>query len=601
MTKIQEKITLPNYKKPAPYGGNAWDWALFFVSPFRWQLGFYFVVNVARQSFFQSQPLLFGILVGLFESGRAQSDPSSLIWWFAIYIALSLLVYSLIIILIPSGLIMDLISKHISLFGFRHYISLSEGWHENRASGEKLQKLITARQSAFTFTINAFWRLCPVPAMVVAIVATMITLDVSIIYMFLFVGMTFTYVACCFITGQWMIKRYAHYYATQENVVGRVYEFLLSTATMRYFNLKNHAVAKAEELEVANHKARGDNLRTSFKRWLTLDTSVLIWIIPILMMACYDMLYNGMSIAAFTAIIFFTLRVWGELEPLAMSYTEMLENWEGFKRLTSVFNEKPEIEDKADAKPLQNPKPEIVFDKARFHYQEGKRVIDNFSLHIKNGEKIGLIGPSGAGKSTIVKLLMRFYDVEDGTIRIGGQDIRDVQRASLQENIAVIPQDVVLFNHPLIENIRYGNLAASDEDVYEAARLAHAEEFIKGLPDGYNTIVGERGVKLSGGQRQRVGIARAILKSAPILILDEATSALDSESEKYIQESLKDLMKDKTVIAIAHRLSTISSLDRLIIMDEGKIVEEGNHDSLLKQNGLYARLWSMQSGGFLQE
>ena len=196
---------------------------------------------------------------------------------------------------------------------------------------------------------------------------------------------------------------------------------------------------------------------------------------------------------------------------------------------------------------------------------------------------------------------MRFYDVEGGAVKIGGQDLRDVALTSLQQNIAVIPQDITLFNHPLIENIRYGRLEASDDEVIAAAKKAHADEFVQHLPAVYQTIVGERGVKLSGGQRQRVAIARAILKDAPILVLDEATSALDSESEKLIQESLKDLMRGKTVLAIAHRLSTIASLDRLVVMENGRMIEQGTHAELIALGGVYARLWAMQSGGFLQD
>ncbi len=220
-------------------------------------------------------------------------------------------------------------------------------------------------------------------------------------------------------------------------------------------------------------------------------------------------------------------------------------------------------------------------------------------MEIPGGQRLGLVGSSGAGKSTLVALLMRFYDLESGTITIDGQNIGRVSQGSLRRNIAVIPQDTALFHRSLMDNIRYGRTDAGDDEVIEAARMAHADEFIRDLPHGYDTLVGERGVKLSGGQRQRIAIARAMLKNAPILVLDEATSALDSESERLIQESLFRLMQGKTVIAIAHRLSTIAALDRLVVMDHGVIVEDGAHGALLKQDGLYARLWNMQSGGFI--
>ncbi len=252
------------------------------------------------------------------------------------------------------------------------------------------------------------------------------------------------------------------------------------------------------------------------------------------------------------------------------------------------------------------PAPEIkralTFTDVKFRYGDGSRaVLDIPYLEVPKGQKLGLLGHSGAGKSTLVSLLMRFYDASEGVIAIDGQPLTQTDLRSLRRSIAVIPQDTILFHQSLYDNIRYGRPDASEADILEAAVKAHAHEFIETLPQGYHTMVGERGVKLSGGQRQRVSIARAILKNAPILILDEATSALDTESEQLIQESLKTLMEDKTVIAIAHRLSTIHRLDRLIVLEEGKIIEDGSHDQLLRKKGVYKRLWEMQSGGFLQE
>jgi ATP-binding cassette subfamily B multidrug efflux pump len=231
-------------------------------------------------------------------------------------------------------------------------------------------------------------------------------------------------------------------------------------------------------------------------------------------------------------------------------------------------------------------------------------VVEDFSLHIRPGEKIGLVGRSGAGKSTIVNLLLRFYDVEGGRILIDGQDIAAVQQNSLRAQVGMVTQDTSLMHRSVRDNIVYGRPDASDGEMVAAAKRAEAHEFILGLSDakgrrGYDAHVGERGVKLSGGQRQRVAIARVMLKDAPILLLDEATSALDSEVEAAIQQSLYRLMEGKTVVAIAHRLSTIAAMDRLIVMDKGRIVEEGDHASLLARNGLYARLWAHQSGGFL--
>lgn len=263
------------------------------------------------------------------------------------------------------------------------------------------------------------------------------------------------------------------------------------------------------------------------------------------------------------------------------------------------------ITDAADARDLHVSRGEIRFEHVQFHYgKQQAKVIQDLSLTIRPGEKVGIVGRSGAGKSTLVNLLLRFYDLEGGRILIDGQDIAGVTQESLRRNIGMVTQDTSLLHRSIRDNIRYGRPDADEATIEEASRRAHADEFINTLTDakghsGYDTLVGDRGVKLSGGQRQRVAIARVLLKDAPILVLDEATSALDSEVEAAIQEQLYALMEGKTVIAIAHRLSTIAVLDRLVVMDEGRIIETGSHDELLEQDGLYAALWRRQSGGFI--
>jgi ATP-binding cassette subfamily B protein len=269
---------------------------------------------------------------------------------------------------------------------------------------------------------------------------------------------------------------------------------------------------------------------------------------------------------------------------------------------TAYLLEKPKISDAADAKPLNVSVGNIAFDDVTFtHSENPDALFRDFTLAIAPGEKVGLVGPSGAGKSTFVALLLRFMDIDAGRITIDGQTIADVTQQSLHRSIAYVPQEPILFHRTLRENIAYGKLDANDADIIAAAKQANAWDFIAQLPQGLDTLVGERGVKLSGGQRQRIAIARAMLKDAPILVLDEATSALDSESEKLIQASLGDLMKDRTSIVIAHRLSTIAKLDRIVVLDRGTIVENGTHGELLQQHGIYAKLWAHQSGGFIEE
>lgn len=265
----------------------------------------------------------------------------------------------------------------------------------------------------------------------------------------------------------------------------------------------------------------------------------------------------------------------------------------------TIIQDTHDIVDKPNALPLAVKKGEITFDKVSFQYSPNNYLFKNKNLVIKAGENIGLVGFSGSGKTTFVNLILRYFDIEKGRILIDGHNIADVSQESLREQIAMIPQDTSLFHRTLIENIRYGRLEATDEEVFEAARRSHCHEFIVRLPQGYETLVGERGIKLSGGQRQRIAIARALLKNAPILILDEATSALDSVTEQYIREGLSHLMDGRTTIVIAHRLSTLLGMDRILVFSDGKIIEEGSHHKLLNKKGHYAKLWEMQAGGFL--
>jgi len=260
-----------------------------------------------------------------------------------------------------------------------------------------------------------------------------------------------------------------------------------------------------------------------------------------------------------------------------------------------------EITDRPGATPLVAGPARIAFDSLSFSYRNARVFDGAFSLVIEGGEKVGLVGHSGAGKSTLVALLLRQFELDGGSIRIDGQSVSEITLESLRRAVALVPQTTSLFHRSILDNIRYGRLAATDEQVFEAARLAEADEFIRRLPQGYATPVGERGVKLSGGQRQRVAIARALLRHAPILLLDEATSALDSESEAAIQRALVSLMRDKTVIAIAHRLSTLRAMDRIVVLEQGRIVEDGSHPDLVRRGGTYASLWNSQVSGFIPD
>jgi ATP-binding cassette subfamily B protein len=307
------------------------------------------------------------------------------------------------------------------------------------------------------------------------------------------------------------------------------------------------------------------------------------------------------TLGTFVLIQAYVIQVAQKLWSFSRIIRDLYESFADAKEMTEIMLRPHEIAQNNDAVALNAEKGKIEFKNITFGFGDNSPVIRDLSLTIAPGERVSLVGPSGAGKTTFVKLLMRFYDPKEGAILIDGQSISDVDIVSLRSALALVPQDPSLFHRSLLENIRYGRPDASDMEVIEAARLANCDEFISMLPLGYETLVGERGVKLSGGERQRVAIARAFLRNAPILILDEATSSLDSESEGYIQDALLRLMQGRTTIVIAHRLSTIRNMDRIVVMEEGKISEDGAHEQLIKNGGKYSLLWSLQQGGFLQD
>jgi len=390
----------------------------------------------------------------------------------------------------------------------------------------------------------------------------------------------------------------------RSEMTGRIVDSYTNIATVKLFAHARQEQAYAREsmagfLGTVHHQMR---LVTLFTGLVHLNNAIAIILISWIGVTFW--LAGSVTAGAIAAALALALRMVGMSQWIMWEVSALFENvgvvYDGMGMLAKARA----VEDKPDAKQLLVPKGEIAFDDVSFHYGKGQGVIDGLSLNVKPGEKVGLVGRSGAGKTTLVNLLLRLYDVEGGRIAIDGTAVSDVTQDSLRAQIGMVTQDTSLLHRSIRENVAYGRDGATEEDIWNALAQANATDFIKELEDskgqkGLDAKVGERGVKLSGGQRQRIAIARIFLKDAPILVLDEATSALDSEVEAAIQDHLFALMEGKTVIAIAHRLSTIAAMDRLIVLDEGRIVEQGSHDELIQAGGLYADLWARQSGGFI--
>ncbi len=363
-----------------------------------------------------------------------------------------------------------------------------------------------------------------------------------------------------------------------------------------------HKKELAQYTEVTNTFARLQQRSWYMSEIINTLYNTLIYIVEffVFYFAIFSWQDGTFTVGTFVLIQVYVIGLASGLNNVNRAIRGMSESISDAKEMVAILNTPHEVRDIPTAQTLTVPTGKISFDDVTFSFNQTREVIHHLNMTIAPGEKIALVGMSGAGKTTLVRLILRLFDLTSGSINIDDQNIAKVTQESLHQHISLVPQEPVLFHRSLLENIRYGRHDASDAEVIQAAKLAHCDEFISALPQKYETFVGERGVKLSGGERQRVAIARAILKNAPILILDEATSSLDSESESLIQDALDTLMKGRTTIVIAHRLSTIRKMDRIIALEDGKILEQGSHDELIKQDGsLYKKLWNLQAGGFI--
>ncbi len=412
---------------------------------------------------------------------------------------------------------------------------------------------------------------------------------------------TAAYVLVSFLLAR-RCRRYARDYAAARSLVsGKIVDSVTNIMNAKLFARRDYERAYLEGfLNLEVKRARKTFWFMEAIRWFQFLAAMTLTL-GIIGYALQIWSSGGMSVGEFAMSASLSLLLIEQARGLSRRFLDFFEYVGNIHDGVSMIVRPHDVTDEDAAGVLNVSEGRIEFRDICFAYSEGRPVFEHLDIRIEPGQKVGLVGFSGSGKSTLLNLALRLFEPQSGRILIDGQDVQTVSQESLRGAIAMIPQDPMLFHRSLMENIRYGRLDASDEEVVEAARRAHAHEFIMESAEGYESLVGERGVKLSGGQRQRIALARAILKEARILLLDEATSALDSVTERHIQDSLADLMQGKTVLVIAHRLSTLASLDRIIVFHEGRIVEDGSHASLLAAGGHYARMWAMQAGGFLPE
>lgn len=417
---------------------------------------------------------------------------------------------------------------------------------------------------------------------------------------FIFLGWTLLYTLIIFLFIRKKLSYDTAEAAADSLVTGRLADNILNI-----LNIKIFSSDKKEELDFKS--ITGDEEEKRRKAWFfanfqnVIQAGMMASLQILVLFVNIHLWYDGkMSLGMFVLVQTYMFNLFNILWGLGRSFTKAMKSMTDMQEVVDIFDTPIDILDPKNPESLKMHEGHIVFRNVSFTYKDGIPVLKDFNLEISPGERIGLVGHSGAGKSTITKLILRFVDISKGSITIDGQDIKKITQNDLRSMVSYVPQESILFHRTIRENIAYGRPGATIEEVEEVAKKSFAHDFIIKLPHGYNTLVGERGIKLSGGERQRVAIARAMLKNSPILVLDEATSSLDSVSEAYIQDAFNELMKGKTTIVVAHRLSTISKMDKIVVLQDGDIAEVGTHKELVEQGGVYADLWNHQSGGFIE-
>ncbi|TNE40343.1 MAG: ABC transporter ATP-binding protein/permease [Alphaproteobacteria bacterium] len=483
--------------------------------------------------------------------------------------------------------------RDISVETFRHLHKLSLRYHLERRTGG-LARVIDRGTKAIEFLLRiAMFNLVPtIIEIVLACAVLWVVLGIQ--FALVVLGTIGLYVWFTFSITEWRLAFRRKMNASDTEANTKAVDSLLNYETVKYFNNEDVESMRFEKAARGYEKAA---VRSYVSLSLLNGGQALIislGFVALLLMAAYGIKAGTMSVGKFTMVQMYLLQLAVPLNMLGFVYREIKQSLVDMGRMFETLDINAEVKDAPTAIPLEISRATIAFDNVEFAYDPVRRILNGVSFQVEGGKTLAIVGPTGAGKSTISRALFRFYEISGGRITIDGQDIRNVTQASLRRAIGVVPQDTVLFNDSIYYNISYGRPDATRDEVIEAAKSAKIHEFIERLPDGYDTLVGERGLKLSGGEKQRVAIARTILKNPPILLLDEATSALDTHTEKEIQSSLDAIAKNRTTLIIAHRLSTVIHADEIIVLDAGRIVERGAHEDLLARNGVYAAMWNRQ-------
>ncbi|WCL49362.1 ABCB family ABC transporter ATP-binding protein/permease [Leptospira sp. GIMC2001] len=491
------------------------------------------------------------------------------------------------------GRITERAMHKIGLKVFEHVHNLDLEFHLNRSTGG-LSRDIERGVSGISFLLRFMvFNIVPV-ILEIAMVIGILIINYSIWFAIITLIAIILYITYSVIVTDWRIIfiREANKADSESN--SRAVDSLLNYETVKYFSNEKYEVSRYDEDLEKWETARRKNRLSLFVVNGGQALIVSLAMTAIMILAAINVINATMTLGDFVLMNAFMMQLFIPLNLLGFVYREIKGSLTNIEKMFQLLDQKPSIKDEPNCKDLEIREGRIKFESVRFHYDANRTILQNVNFEVLPKQKLAVVGSSGSGKSTIVKLLFRFYDVNEGCISIDGQDIRNISQSSLRKSIGIVPQDTVLFNTTILENIRYGRIDSTMEEIWDAIRLAHLEDFILSLPNQLETIVGERGLKLSGGEKQRIAIARTILKRPHILVFDEATSSLDSQSEQFVLKAIAEVSKGQTSLVIAHRLSTIVDSDAIIVLEQGKIVETGTHDSLIQMNSVYANLWRIQ-------
>jgi len=592
---IQNQIHLPPTDKAPLHTGNILAWIWYFLSPYKKSVIGYSIYRLIRDSYFAMLPLIIGFVINSLETGFVQANSGLFFGGLTAYM-LMFAFFLFNMFFIPEVRNYEKAIRGLTIYSIDHLNKLSIDWHEKQGSGGKLQRVMTARVGFQELSRFYRWDFFMITGQMTAITISVIFMDMPWYYFFFYMGFISSFLIASYYFARPYLWLFNKYQETFEGLLSGVYEFVSSIRTVKSFVLAPYISHKAKNLEEQGQGAIIEAFTQNLKRWTICNIIAAHWIALFVLFGLYLVLNDKMTTGAYATSFFLASNIWGVCIYFGSFLEKLFEHGNAINRLVKTLRIQPKQFDLEPAKNIPTDWEKIKIDNLCYTYdQKGNHGIKNVDIHIKRGQKIALVGNSGAGKSTFIKLLMKQMLPETGSINLENTNISYIPTSDWLGQISYVPQDIELFNLSIRDNVLLDKQEITEDILTKVLKQSALYEFIDTLAEGLDTMVGERGVKLSGGQRQRLGIARALVREAPIIIFDEATSALDSISESKIQQAIENSFEGRTAFIIAHRLSTIRNADHIIVLDEGEILEQGDFDTLIDLNKHFAKLWNMQS------